>query len=122
MKWTSPRLHSGSDSSGSLRRMSMTRVSGKIAGHFGAFFGCNLSLNNRYNSYVRFQVEIAVIAPLFLGVFVDREDKPPLWIQAKYENLGLMCFRCWCLGHESVECSRDEARMIHKQGVPEVAM
>lgn len=94
----------------------------KIANLFGAILECNLNQRNRFNHFVRLKVEVTVTSPLFPGFFIDMMDHRVLWIQVKYEKLGLLCSKCGCIGHESFECLTEAVRVVRKHGSPEVAL
>ena len=92
----------------------------RYAGLFGKVDEGCLNRRNRFFPEVRFQVEVNLDKPLCPGFFLDRANLPPIWIQAKFENLGLLCYKCGVLGHEAAECLQDRECLIKKQGFKEV--
>lgn len=68
----------------------------ELAGMFGRFS----SFFESYGEVLMMKVEVDTLEALRAGFFLDRDKLHPLWIQAKYDNLGRMCHKCGVLDHK----------------------
>lgn len=88
----------------------------RFADFFGEIEECNIRPHDRFGAWVKFKVSISLTKTIFPGFFLDRENRPPLWIQTKHENIGLFYYRCGRLGHVQMECCRRTDMLIMKEG------
>ncbi|KAF7809654.1 reverse transcriptase [Senna tora] len=58
--------------------------------------------------FMRVRVMLDIMKPFVTGVWVPRPNMSRIWIQAKYEKLQHLCFRCGMLGHDARVCRSRE--------------
>jgi hypothetical protein len=52
-----------------------------------------------------------------MGFPLDRKPIHPLWIQFKFEKLGLFCYECGMLGHDIKDCVDVEVQKLWRERV-----
>ena len=67
--------------------------------------------------FVRVRVRLDVHRPLPMGFPLDRKPIHPLWIQFKFEKLGLFCYGCGMLGHDIKDCVDVEVQKLWRERV-----
>lgn len=63
--------------------------------------------------HLRVKVRISTSHRLKSGFFLERDDKPRIWVLFKYERLVDFCYSCSSLSHSDSTCS---ARMVEIYG------
>lgn len=79
-----------------------------LASYAGDLIG-NDSVNNPKltefsGQFVRIRVLLNRTKPICPGLFLQRENRKPVWFTFKYEKLLTMCFKCGLLNHDSRSC------------------
>ncbi|KAF4375441.1 hypothetical protein F8388_024100 [Cannabis sativa] len=62
--------------------------------------------------FLRVLVDIEFEKPLVSGCFFDLSSGVKLWLQFKYENIGIFCYKCGVLGHQRKGCKLSSPVMI----------
>ncbi|KAF4384441.1 hypothetical protein F8388_012734 [Cannabis sativa] len=72
-----------------------------------------------WKKWIRVLVEVDVNRPLCCGCFFKTINGDNKWIQLKYEKLGVFCFKCGLLGHQSRDCMLlSPVTVLNEKGVP----
>lgn len=60
------------------------------------------------SKFLRARVLLNINQPLVTGFWVPREKKDDVWVEARFERLPSLCYRCGIFGHEQRSCSEPE--------------
>lgn len=84
-----------------------------IGDFIGSFLSVDLGTKNCHFplSYLRIKVQISVSKRLLTDFFLERVDKPRMWIQFQYERLTDLCYHCGSLYHVEATCPCQVAKV-----------
>uniref|UniRef100_A0A803PAN9 CCHC-type domain-containing protein n=1 Tax=Cannabis sativa TaxID=3483 RepID=A0A803PAN9_CANSA len=72
-----------------------------------------------WGKYLKILIEIDIKNPLFSGCFFDLDTGVRKWLQFKYEQIGIFCYYCGCLGHQRRGCKLSSPIMVTSEsGIP----
>ncbi|KAF4388990.1 hypothetical protein F8388_026719 [Cannabis sativa] len=72
-----------------------------------------------WNNFLKVWVVIDIAEPLFSGCFFDLASGVKIWLQFKFERIGIFCYNCGCLGHQRRGCSLSSPVTVEKgNGIP----
>ncbi|GER29692.1 nucleic acid binding [Striga asiatica] len=57
-----------------------------------------------YRNFLRLRVVLDVLKPLATGFWLERAGSHPIWVDFKYEKLGVFCYKCGLIGNSYRTC------------------
>uniref|UniRef100_A0A803P9D5 CCHC-type domain-containing protein n=1 Tax=Cannabis sativa TaxID=3483 RepID=A0A803P9D5_CANSA len=85
-----------------------------LGGKAGSVIHVDLQEDNpsSWGKYLKVLIEIDIKYPLFSGCFFDLDTGVRKWLQFKYEQIGIFCYYCGCLGHQRRGCKLSSPIMV----------
>ncbi|KAF4363163.1 hypothetical protein G4B88_029681 [Cannabis sativa] len=72
-----------------------------------------------WSNFLKVWVVIDIAEPLFSGCFFDLASGVKIWLQFKFERIGIFCYNYGCLGHQRRGCSLSSPVTVEKgNGIP----
>lgn len=58
---------------------------------------------------IKIKVKFDIKNPIRAGMYIGNENDGINWVDFRYENLPLLCFKCGLIGHASENCEDESA-------------
>ncbi|KAL0435602.1 UNVERIFIED_CONTAM: hypothetical protein Sradi_0268100 [Sesamum radiatum] len=75
----------------------------KIGALLGVFVSADYQIS--YRRFLRLRVVVDVRKPILTGFWLERCGLPNVWVDFKYEKLGVFCYRCGRIGKNFWSCN-----------------
>ncbi|KAF4401601.1 hypothetical protein G4B88_001795 [Cannabis sativa] len=92
-----------------------------LGGKAGSVVYVHLQEDNpsSWGKFLKILIEVDIKKPLCSGCFFDLDTGGRKWLQFKYEQIGIFCYYCGCLGHQRRECKLSSPIMVTSEsGIP----